>query len=92
MGCYCPDYPLYNYNAIPLLCCTEKVYHHCLEEQRDKKQISFQQVFHLRNNEEQSVSTIWEATSFLSVEEGFCLSFHNVQNLCRDPQETGTCA
>lgn len=57
MGWYCPDYPLYNYNAIPLLCCTEKVHHHCLEKQRDEKQISFQHVFQLWNNKEQSVTT-----------------------------------
>lgn len=58
MGCYCPDYPLYNYTAIPLLNCTEKVNHHFLEMQRDKKQISFQHVFQLGNDEEQFLSTI----------------------------------
>lgn len=42
MGCYCPDYPLYNYNAIPLLCYTQKVKYHCLEKQLDQKQINFQ--------------------------------------------------
>lgn len=62
MGYYCPDYPLYNYIAIPLLCCTEKVNHHCLEKQRDEKQISFQHISQLENHEEQFISTIWGAT------------------------------
>lgn len=58
MGCYCPDYPLYNYTATPLLYCTEKVNHHCLEKQRDEKQISFQHMSQLGNDEEQFVTTI----------------------------------
>lgn len=58
MGCYCPDYPLYNCTAIPLLCCTEKVSHHCLEKERDEKQISFQHISQLGNDEQQFVTTI----------------------------------